>query len=122
MFFTLSPSATEPRLTKESFNRFSLLFFFSSRSRHTSCGRDWSSDVCSSDLFPPESYTITYPAPGEPQLAEQVLAAITAAGIQAQGDAKRGFDHGLFVPLKLMYPDADIPCIQIGRASCRERV
>lgn len=64
--------------------------------------------------FPPESYTITYPAPGEPQLAEQVLAAITAAGIQAQGDAKRGFDHGLFVPLKLMYPDADIPCIQLS--------
>ncbi|WP_404409651.1 dioxygenase [Pseudidiomarina marina] len=64
--------------------------------------------------FPPESYTITYPAPGEPLLAEQVLGAITAAGIEAKGDAIRGFDHGLFVPLKLMYPDADIPCVQLS--------
>lgn len=64
--------------------------------------------------FPPESYAIEYPAPGEPTLAEQVLGAITAAGIEAKGDAIRGFDHGLFVPLKLMYPDADIPCIQLS--------
>lgn len=64
--------------------------------------------------FPPESYTIEYPAPGEPALAEQVLGAMTTAGIEAQGDAQRGFDHGLFVPLKLMYPDADIPCVQLS--------
>lgn len=64
--------------------------------------------------FPAESYTVEYPAPGEPALAEQLLGAVTAAGIEAQGDAKRGFDHGLFVPLKLMYPEADIPCVQLS--------
>lgn len=64
--------------------------------------------------FPPESYSIQYPAAGEPELAAQVLGAITAAGIEAVGDPKRGFDHGLFVPLKLMYPDADIPCVQLS--------
>ncbi|WP_417664458.1 DODA-type extradiol aromatic ring-opening family dioxygenase [Pseudidiomarina donghaiensis] len=64
--------------------------------------------------FPPESYNIQYPVAGEPELAAQVLGAITATGIEAVGDPKRGFDHGLFVPLKLMYPDADIPCVQLS--------
>lgn len=64
--------------------------------------------------FPPESYSIEYPCPGDPQLARQVHRALDAAGLSPQFDEQRGFDHGLFVPLKLMYPDADIPCIQLS--------
>ncbi len=64
--------------------------------------------------FPPESYEIRYPAPGSPTLAEAVRGALAAEGIDATTDARRGFDHGLFVPLKLLYPDADIPCIQLS--------
>jgi len=64
--------------------------------------------------FPPESYDIQYPCPGEPTLAGQVYAALGNAGIPARLDDQRGFDHGLFVPLKLMYPEADIPCVQLS--------
>ncbi|GAB6042073.1 DODA-type extradiol aromatic ring-opening family dioxygenase [Endothiovibrio diazotrophicus] len=64
--------------------------------------------------FPEASYHIQYPCPGEPSLAEEVHALLGDAGIDAGLDASRGFDHGLFVPLKLMYPEADIPCVQLS--------
>lgn len=64
--------------------------------------------------FPSEAYKIEYPCPGEPLLAQQVYQALDQAGIPARLDDQRGFDHGLFVPLKLMYPAADIPCIQLS--------
>lgn len=64
--------------------------------------------------FPPESYEIQYPCPGEPVLAEQVRQALENAGISARLDDQRGLDHGVFVPLKLMYPNADIPCVQLS--------
>ncbi|RBP32583.1 aromatic ring-opening dioxygenase catalytic subunit (LigB family) [Marinobacter pelagius] len=64
--------------------------------------------------FPPESYAIEYPCPGEPALAGQIHSALEQAGIPARLDDRRGFDHGLFVPLKLMYPQADIPCVQLS--------
>ncbi len=64
--------------------------------------------------FPDEAYEVQYPCPGEPELARKVQAALTQAGIPARLDSQRGFDHGLFVPLKLMYPEADIPCIQLS--------
>jgi len=64
--------------------------------------------------FPPESYEITYPCPGHPELAAAVYQALVNAGLPARQDAARGFDHGLFVPLKLMYPQADIPCVQLS--------
>lgn len=67
--------------------------------------------------FPPESYRIQYPAPGEPALAQQVHRALEQAGMTARLDDRRGFDHGLFVPLKLMYPQADIPCVQLSLVS-----
>ena len=67
--------------------------------------------------FPAEAYEIQYPCPGEPELAKQVYHALEAAGITARLDDQRGFDHGLFVPLKLMYPEADIPCIQLSLVS-----
>ncbi len=64
--------------------------------------------------FPPETYEYRYPAPGQPQLAGRVRELLREAGIEAELDAERGFDHGLFVPLLLMYPEADIPCIQLS--------
>ena len=64
--------------------------------------------------FPSEAYKIEYPCPGEPVLAQQVAQALDHAGIQARLDDQRGLDHGAFVPLKLMYPEAKIPCIQLS--------
>ena len=64
--------------------------------------------------FPQESYDIAYPCPGEPVLAEQVQIVMQAAGIAVKLDEHRGFDHGLYVPLKIMFPGADIPCIQLS--------
>lgn len=64
--------------------------------------------------FPPESYAIEYPCPGEPALAARVHRALEQAGLPARLDDRRGFDHGVFVPLKLMYPAADIPCVQLS--------
>lgn len=64
--------------------------------------------------FAPEAYRIEYPSPGKPALAEQVYEALKGAGIDAKLDGQRGFDHGMFVPLKIMYPEADIPCVQLS--------
>ena len=64
--------------------------------------------------FPEEAYQITYPAPGEPKLAAKLLKLLGAHRVKAQVDNQRGFDHGLFVPLKIMYPEANIPCIQLS--------
>ncbi len=64
--------------------------------------------------FPPESYDIEYPCPGEPALARQIHQVLEQAGMSARLDDQRGFDHGTFVPLKLMYPKADIPCVQLS--------
>ena len=67
--------------------------------------------------FPPETYEYQYPAPGNPVLAGRVHDLLHAAGIKARLDTERGIDHGVFVPLLLMYPAADIPCIQISLSS-----
>lgn len=64
--------------------------------------------------FPEESYRISYPAPGDPELAEGIVRTLGAHGIQARSDPQRGFDHGMFVPMKLMYPDATIPVVQLS--------
>jgi aromatic ring-opening dioxygenase catalytic subunit (LigB family) len=64
--------------------------------------------------FPPESYEITWPAPGAPDLAARVQQLLGDAGIRSGADAERGFDHGTFVPLKLTYPDADVPAAQLS--------
>lgn len=64
--------------------------------------------------FPPETYEITYPAPGHPALAKRVAALLSANKLPTHIDVERGFDHGTFVPLKLMYPDAEIPTIQLS--------
>jgi aromatic ring-opening dioxygenase catalytic subunit (LigB family) len=64
--------------------------------------------------FPEEAYAITYPAPGNPELAGRIAGLLKGNGIEAEVDPRRGFDHGLFIPLKLMYPAADIPCLQLS--------
>ncbi len=64
--------------------------------------------------FPPESYEITYPCPGHPDLAKSVANALQYNGFEVRQETQRGFDHGLFVPLKIMFPEADIPCIQLS--------
>jgi len=64
--------------------------------------------------FPPESYRITWPAPGSPALAARVRALLRGQGIATGEDAKRGFDHGAFVPLKVAWPEAEIPTVQLS--------
>jgi len=64
--------------------------------------------------FPEEAYAITYQAKGSPTLATKVSSLLKKNNISSQMDPERGFDHGLFIPLKLMYPNADIPCIQLS--------
>eukprot|EP01037_Dinobryon_pediforme_P025038 gene25038-27043_t len=64
--------------------------------------------------FEPELYTMQYPAPGAPELAVRVGELLQAAGIPVHGVQNRGYDHGTWVPLKLLYPDADIPVLQLS--------
>lgn len=64
--------------------------------------------------FPEESYKIKYDAPGSPQLAQRIADLLKAAGLSCDFDAKRGWDHGVFVPLKLLYPAADIPIVEMS--------
>ena len=64
--------------------------------------------------FPPEAYTFTYPASGNPPLADKIVGSLKECGISARIDSQRGFDHGSFIPLSMMYSDADIPVIQLS--------
>jgi len=64
--------------------------------------------------FPEELYSLTYPAPGDPVLAERVLTLLNSKGIAGEKDMSRCFDHGAWAPLMLMYPEADIPVIQLS--------
>ncbi|ATY60944.1 Extradiol ring-cleavage class III subunit B [Cordyceps militaris] len=64
--------------------------------------------------LPPETYSLKYPAPGAPALAARVAAAMAAEGLHPTLDAARGWDHGVFVPLTLAVPAADIPVVQVS--------
>lgn len=64
--------------------------------------------------FPAALYKLNYPAPGSPALADRVIALLNQAGIAAQIDPDRGFDHGTWTPLLLAYPAADIPVVQLS--------
>ena len=62
--------------------------------------------------FPERYYQTTYPAPGAPALAARVRDLLRQRGIAVTDDPERGLDHGAYVPLVAMYPDADIPVLQ----------
>jgi aromatic ring-opening dioxygenase catalytic subunit (LigB family) len=64
--------------------------------------------------FPAASYELTWPAPGAPWLSARVQELLKRAGIDSASDARRGFDHGTFVPLLLTYPEAEVPTIQLS--------
>jgi len=64
--------------------------------------------------FPPHTYELRYPARGDPALALRIVELIRAAGLPARTDPSRGFDHGVFIPFLLIYPDADIPVVPLS--------
>jgi aromatic ring-opening dioxygenase catalytic subunit (LigB family) len=55
--------------------------------------------------FPPETYKYEYPAPGSPELAQRIQNLLGDSGLESQLNEKRGFDHGVFIPLMIMYPE-----------------
>ncbi len=70
--------------------------------------------------FPDELYRMRYAAPGAPATAREVVRQLAAAGIEATTDRDRGLDHGAWVPLCLMYPDADVPVTQLSIQPSRD--
>lgn len=64
--------------------------------------------------FPPHTYQIQYPAPGAPDVAARAGQLLDDAGITVRYDAQRGYDHGTFVPFFVMYPEADVPIVQLS--------
>ena len=64
--------------------------------------------------FPKALFEVQYPAPGDPRLAAEVTELLKTAGFPARIDNNRPFDHGVWVPLSLMYPQADIPIVQVS--------
>ena len=67
--------------------------------------------------FPEHTYRLTWPAPGDPELAERVAGLLSQAGLPADLNANRGFDHGVFVPLKVAFPEAKIPVVTLSLAA-----
>jgi aromatic ring-opening dioxygenase catalytic subunit (LigB family) len=67
--------------------------------------------------FPAHTYQLQYPAPGSPALAGRVTELLAGGGITCRQDPARGFDHGTFVPLGLMYPNADVPIVLLSMKS-----
>jgi len=64
--------------------------------------------------FPEHTYRLTWPAPGDPVLAHRAVELLQAAGLPAGVSATRGFDHGVFVPLKVAFPEAEIPVVTLS--------
>ena len=64
--------------------------------------------------FPAHTYELRYPAPGNPDLASRIVGLLNAAGLEASREESRGYDHGMFIPLKLMFPEAQIPVLQLS--------
>jgi aromatic ring-opening dioxygenase catalytic subunit (LigB family) len=67
--------------------------------------------------FPEHTYRLTWPAPGDPLLAGRVVSLLGQAGLPAAASANRGFDHGVFVPLKVAFPEARIPVVTLSLAA-----
>jgi aromatic ring-opening dioxygenase catalytic subunit (LigB family) len=64
--------------------------------------------------FPAHTYQVQYPAQGSSTVAARTLELIKAAGLPASVDAKRGYDHGMFSPMALIYPEANVPVVQLS--------
>jgi aromatic ring-opening dioxygenase catalytic subunit (LigB family) len=64
--------------------------------------------------FPEHTYQLRYDAPGDPALAERAAALLSEAGFRAGVDRERGWDHGVFIPLKVAFPDADVPIVEMS--------
>jgi aromatic ring-opening dioxygenase catalytic subunit (LigB family) len=64
--------------------------------------------------FPSHTYELHYDAPGEPALAARAAQLLGAAGLRSTVDAERGWDHGVFIPLKVAFPDATIPVVEMA--------
>lgn len=67
--------------------------------------------------FPPASYELKWAAPGSPELGTRVADLLDSAGFGTARNADRGFDHGTFVPLKVMYPEPTVPTLQLSLLS-----
>ncbi len=67
--------------------------------------------------FPPHTYELSYPAPGDPDLANTISSLLADAGIASCQDGEHGLDHGVFIPFMLIYPEADIPIVQVSLTS-----
>ncbi|QDG35004.1 dioxygenase [Alteromonas mediterranea] len=64
--------------------------------------------------FPKQAYSLKYPAKGNAEFANNIVNGLNTKGITAKAERTRGFDHGMFIPLSIMYPGADIPCVQVS--------
>ena len=64
--------------------------------------------------FPEHTYRLTYPVAGSPTLARRVREVLAASDIASDEEPERGLDHGVFIPFKLIYPDADVPMVQLS--------
>jgi len=64
--------------------------------------------------FPEHTYRLTYPAKGSPEMAARVRELLAKAGVDSDEEPRRGLDHGVFIPFMLMFPDADVPIVQLS--------
>lgn len=64
--------------------------------------------------FPEHTYRLTWPAPGAPEIAARIRTLLHGAGLSSAATDRRGFDHGVFVPLKVAFPDASLPVVQLS--------
>jgi 4,5-DOPA dioxygenase extradiol len=67
--------------------------------------------------FPSELYALRYAPPGAPALAATIVERLREAGTAAEADSERGLDHGAWVPLRFLYPDADVPVVAVSLAA-----
>jgi len=70
--------------------------------------------------YPPPFYRLRYPAPGDPALAARIATVLEAAGEAASLEPERGLDHGAWIPLRALYPQADIPVLQLSIPAGRQ--
>jgi aromatic ring-opening dioxygenase catalytic subunit (LigB family) len=64
--------------------------------------------------FPDYTYELNWPAPGAPEIAARMRTLLNDAGVKSAVNDRRGYDHGVFIPLKVAFPDADIPVVQLS--------